>query len=70
MESKALSDQNLATEFVTIVVEQPDSIATLPQAITRSLQELGDPLRWAITSVDSIERKLYVEAVIITSCSE
>lgn len=65
--TEALPDPSLSTEFVTVAIDQPDSISVLPQTIVKALQSIGDPLRWAITSVDSEQRKLYVEAVVTVS---
>ena len=67
MKTERLIDNALTTEFVTLAIDQPDSIAVLPQTIIDALNAVGDPLRWAITSVDSEQRKLYVEAVVMTS---
>lgn len=64
--TESLTSSSLSTEFVTIEIDQPDSISVLPQTIIKSLQAIGDPLRWAITSVSSEKRKLYVEAVVTT----
>ena len=67
MTTKSLIDPSLSTEFVTVTIDQPDSTSMLPQTIVNALQAVGDPLRWAITSVDTEKRKLYVEAVVTTS---
>ena len=67
MTTESLIDPSLSTEFVTVTIDQPDSTSMLPQTIVNALQAVGDPLRWAITSVDAEKRKLYVEAVVTTS---
>ena len=65
--TESLIDPSLSTEFVTVAIDQPDCTSRLPQTIMNALQAVGDPLRWAITSVDAEQRKLYVEAVVTTS---
>ena len=65
--TESLIDPSLSTEFVTVTIDQPDCTSVLPQTIVNALQAVGDPLRWAITSVDTEQRKLYVEAVVTTS---
>ncbi|MEM9219995.1 MAG: hypothetical protein AAGD25_37415 [Cyanobacteria bacterium P01_F01_bin.150] len=61
------SSLSLSTEFVTVMIDQPDSMSVLPQTIVSALQPFGDPLRWAITSVDAEQKKLHVEAVVVKS---
>ncbi|MGK7888749.1 MAG: hypothetical protein AB4042_05400 [Leptolyngbyaceae cyanobacterium] len=54
-------------EFITLTIPQPDSADLLSGAITQSLQAFGVPLRWAITAVDTKNRSLSVEAVVVRS---
>lgn len=70
MNIQSQADPSLTTEFVTVTIDQPDSIAVLPQTIINALRTIGDPLRWAITEVDADQRKLQVEAVVMTSTAE
>ncbi|NET49300.1 MAG: hypothetical protein F6K09_11350 [Merismopedia sp. SIO2A8] len=70
MNTQLKADTSLVTEFVTVTIDQPDSIAVLPQTIINALQDIGDPLRWAITAVDTDQRKLHVEAVVMTSAAK
>lgn len=58
----------LATEFIQMTVPlYPGGIA-LRDAIETQLQAHGDPLRWAITAVDS--NGVQVEAVVTVATSQ
>lgn len=39
------------TAFITLEVSVPENPADLPEAIETALQQYGDPLRWAITTI-------------------
>lgn len=54
----------LTTAFLSISVPQPPSPTRLRDAIEAELRSHGDPLRWAITSVDAATRRVEVEAVV------
>jgi hypothetical protein len=51
--------------FVTIAVDLQESPTQLQQAILTELRKVGEPLRWAIVSVDG--DRAQVEAVVTTS---
>jgi hypothetical protein len=58
----------MTLEFMTIDVDIPDSVGQLHQAIEVRLAAYGSPLRWAVTSIESIDsvgRKAHVDAVIV-----
>ncbi|MBW4440572.1 MAG: hypothetical protein KME10_04910 [Plectolyngbya sp. WJT66-NPBG17] len=52
----------MITDFITIEIEIKDSVRELHQAIEQELQAFGEPLRWAITRVNS--QTVEVEAVV------
>lgn len=54
------------TRFLTLNVTFQASPVQLQEAIVAELQQLGDPLRWAIVSIDSDRQTVQVEAVITT----
>jgi hypothetical protein len=54
------------THFITLEVKLQDSPSQLHQAILTELQQQGEPLRWAIVSVDQKRQVVSVEAVITT----
>lgn len=56
----------MVTNFLTIEVELQASPAQLQQVILAELRSVGEPLRWAIVSVDSARQKAQVEAVVTT----
>ena len=55
----------MKTHFVTIAVDLQTSPAQLQQVILAELRKVGEPLRWAIVSVDGDQAQ--VEAVVTTS---
>lgn len=55
----------LSTQFVALDIELPSSTAQLSDAIAHHLRPLGEPLRWAITSVDRDRRTVHIEAVVL-----
>lgn len=55
----------MTTHFITAEIDLQDSPGELLQAIQTTLQKQGEPLRWAITAVDTTAAKAHVEAVII-----
>ena len=54
-------------QFITAEVALQATPIQLQQAIESELQKQGEPLRWAITSVDIERQKVLVEAI-ITVC--
>lgn len=54
----------MVTEFIAVEVALQPSVAELELAIAQTLQQHGEPLRWAITSVDGDRQIAHIEAVI------
>ena len=54
----------MTTHFITAEIELPTAIADTPSAIAAELQKHGEPLRWAITAVDTATQTATVEAVV------
>ena len=54
----------METKFVTLELGLLSSATELQRAIAHALQQHGDPLRWAITSVDRDRQTIQVEAVV------
>ncbi len=54
----------MTTQFITAEIDLQETPAQLHQVIEAELQKQGEPLRWAITSVDAQRQKAYVEAVV------
>ncbi len=42
-----------------------DALGDLNRAIDYSLQKWGEPLRWAITTIDPVTKMARVEAIVI-----
>lgn len=60
----------MTTHFITAEIDLRESPQQLHQAIEAELQQRGEPLRWAITRVDSKTQTAQVEAVVTTSTTE
>lgn len=56
----------VTTHFVTLSVPMKDSPIHLKAQIEAELRSHGDPLRWAITSIDAVSQQAQVEAVVTT----
>lgn len=56
----------LATHFITLDINLGDAQDDLVGAIESALAKRGEPLRWAITQVNSVTRTATVEAVVTT----
>jgi len=54
----------MTTHFITAEIDLQESPTQLHQEIEAQLQEEGEPLRWAITSVDTQQQKVQVEAIV------
>lgn len=52
----------MITDFITIEIQIQESVRELHQAIEQELRAFGEPLRWAITRVDS--QTVAIEAVV------
>ncbi|MBC6434431.1 hypothetical protein FM036_29125 [Nostoc sp. HG1] len=55
----------MTTHFITAEIDLQETPAELLQVIETELKKQGEPLRWAVTSVDVDEQKATVEGVII-----
>jgi hypothetical protein len=56
----------LATHFITIDIDLEKTSGDLVSAIESALAERGEPLRWAITQINSAAQTATVEAVVTT----
>ena len=54
----------LATHFITVDISLGDAQGNLVSVIEAILAKQGEPLRWAITQVNSAEQTATVEAVV------
>jgi hypothetical protein len=54
----------MTTHFITAEIDLQETPTELQKAIEAELKKQGEPLRWAITSVDTAEEKVIVEAVV------
>ncbi|MEH2423707.1 MAG: hypothetical protein V7K48_23200 [Nostoc sp.] len=55
----------MTTHFITAEIDLQETPAELLKVIETELNKQGEPLRWAVTSVDVDEQKATVEAVVI-----
>jgi hypothetical protein len=60
----------MTTHFITAEIDLQETATELQQVIATELQKQGEPLRWAITSVDTEQQKATVEAVVTTATDE
>ncbi|BAY21823.1 hypothetical protein NIES2100_15810 [Calothrix sp. NIES-2100] len=60
----------MTTHFITAEIDLQETATELEQVIAAELQKQGEPLRWAITSVDTEQQKATVEAVVTTTTAE
>lgn len=54
----------MTTHFITAEIDIQETPIQLQQAIEAELQKRGEPLRWAITRVDSDRQIAQVEAIV------
>ncbi|MDF5707569.1 MAG: hypothetical protein PUP90_07770 [Nostoc sp. S4] len=54
----------MTTHFITAEVDLQETPAELLKTIETELKKQGEPLRWAVTSVDVAQQKATVEAVV------
>ena len=54
----------MTTHFITAEIDLQESPVQLNQGIETELQKRGEPLRWAVTSVDIEKQKAHVEAIV------
>jgi hypothetical protein len=57
----------MTTHFITAEIDLQESPTQLNHAIEAELNKRGEPLRWAITQVDSQQQTAQVEAVVTVS---
>lgn len=56
----------MTTHFITAEIDLTESPKALQKAIATELETRGEPLRWAITKVDTTQNIAHVEAVVTT----
>jgi hypothetical protein len=54
----------MTTHFITAEIDLQANPIKLKQEIEAKLAQQGEPLRWAITNVDTEQQKVNVEAVV------
>ncbi|HBB32950.1 MAG TPA: hypothetical protein DDZ80_20900 [Cyanobacteria bacterium UBA8803] len=54
----------MTTHFITAEIDLQETPNQLHSCIEAELQKRGEPLRWAITSVDTQQQKAQVEAIV------
>jgi hypothetical protein len=54
----------MTTHFISAEIDLQATPTELQQAIETELKKQGEPLRWAVTEVDTEKQKVIVEAVI------
>ncbi len=57
----------MTTHFITAEIEIQATPDKLQQEIETQLAKQGEPLRWAITKVDTEKQKVAVEAIVTKS---
>lgn len=59
----------MTTHFITAEIDLSAAESPLVEAVNAELAKHGEPLRWAITSVDGKKQTAQVEAVVTVSSS-
>ena len=54
----------MTTHFVSAEIDLQETPSKLQKAIEAELNKQGEPLRWAVTAVDTEREKVTVEAVV------
>jgi hypothetical protein len=54
----------MTTHFISAEINLQETPTELEKAIEAELKKQGEPLRWAVTSVDVEQQKAVVEAVV------
>lgn len=54
----------MTTHFITAEIDLQESPVQLQQEIETELQKRGEPLRWAVTHVDTERQKAHIEAIV------
>jgi hypothetical protein len=57
----------MTTHFITAEIDLNASALPLQQAIDAELSKQGEPLRWAITEVNTVTQTAQIEAIVTTS---
>jgi len=60
----------MTTHFISAEIDLQETPTELEKVIEAELQKQGEPLRWAITSVDVAQQKATVEAVVTRVSAE
>jgi hypothetical protein len=64
---KSTGFTKMTTHFITAEIDLQETPTELLEVIETELKKQGEPLRWAVTSVDVDEQKATVEAVVTKS---
>lgn len=56
----------MTSHFITAEIDLQESPIKLQTAIEAELEKRGEPLRWAIASVDTEKQTAQVEAIVTT----
>jgi hypothetical protein len=62
----SLSINSMTTHFITAEIDLQESPIKLQVAIEAELEKRGEPLRWAIASVDTEKQTAQIEAIVTT----
>jgi hypothetical protein len=57
----------METHFITAEIDLQETPQKMQELIEQELQKQGQPLRWAITNVDTQRQKAQVEAIVTVS---
>ncbi len=57
----------MTTHFINAEIDLQESPTKLNQEIEKELEKRGEPLRWAVTKIDTEKQTAHVEAVVIES---
>ncbi len=55
----------MTIQSIELEIDLSGSFANLNQVIETKLQQWGEPLRWAITSIDPVTNIAQIEAILI-----
>lgn len=61
---ETIINSNMTTHFIEAEIDLTENPATLQQEIETELAKRGKPLRWAITKIDSQQKKVQIEAIV------
>lgn len=54
----------MTTHFITAEIDLQESPLKLKQEIETQLAKEGEPLRWAVTEIDTQQDKAHIEAIV------